>query len=71
VKILMDERDDIPEEMIDRLKRHKPNMTVKCHIGIDIGHMKGVKAMYLGSKKIWDNPDYQEGGIFYEDTNRG
>ena len=32
---------------------------------------KGIKAMYCGDRKIWQNPDYQKGGKYYEDINCG
>jgi hypothetical protein len=65
--ILMDERDDIPEEVWEELKSKKPDYTnVTCRIGIDTAPNKGIKAMYLGAKKIWTNPDYEKGGCFYD-----
>jgi hypothetical protein len=27
---------------------------------------KAIKAMYCGDKKIWQNPDYEKGGRYYE-----
>jgi hypothetical protein len=31
-----------------------------------LDHTKGIKSYWLGDKKIWQNPDYEKGGRYYE-----
>ena len=59
---IMDERDNL--KYLGMLRQKPKYITAPYKTGpVWLDPTKGIKAMYCGDKKIWQNPDYQKGSI--------
>lgn len=70
---IMRHKDEVDElRHLGMLRQETKYITVEWHNGTPayVDPYKGIKSMWCGDDKIWQNPDYEEGGKYYEDDKK-